>query len=280
VATLRLRTYSILPGFGLTLGLVLTYTGLLVLVPLAGLFVRATGLGWSGFWHATTEPRVLAAYGLSFGCALVAAAINGTIGFVVAWTLTRYRFPGRGLLDALVDLPFAMPTAVSGIALTSLFARHGWLGRLLEPLGIEVAFTRLGVLVALVFIGIPFVVRTLQPAIADLSQEIEEASAVLGAGRWHTFRRVVWPALLPAQLTGAALAFARGIGEYGSVIFIAGNMPFRTEIAPLLIVIKLEQYDYAGATAVAAVMLTLSFLMLFAINLLQLWGRRVAGTEV
>jgi sulfate/thiosulfate transport system permease protein len=273
----RFKSYSVLPGFGLTLGLVLSYTSLLVLLPLAGLFVKSASLGWAGFWHKASEPRVVAALGLSFGAALAAAALNALFGFAAAWSLTRYRFPGRRLLDALVDLPFALPTAVSGIALTALLSRGGWLGRWLAPVGVEVAFTRLGVVVALVFMGIPFAVRTLQPAIAELAGELEEAAATLGAGRWTTFRRVLWPALAPAQLTGFALALARGIGEYGSVIFIAGNMPMRTEIAPLLIVIRLEQYDYAGATAVGAVMLLLSFALLVAINLLQLWGRRRAG---
>jgi sulfate/thiosulfate transport system permease protein len=273
----RFRDYSILPGFGLSLGLTLSYASLLVLIPLAGLFLRSASLGWEEFWRATTEPRVLASYRLSFGAAFVAAMINSVFGFAVAWTLSRYRFPGRRLLDALVDLPFALPTAVSGIALTALFVPTGWIGRWLAPFGIDVAFTRLGIVIALVLIGLPFVVRTLQPAIEDLRIDVEEAAATLGAGRWLTFRRVVFPTLLPAVLTGFALAFARGIGEYGSVIFIAGNMPFRTEIAPLLIVSKLEQYDYAGATAIGAMMLVASFLLLLAINLLQLWSRRGAG---
>ena len=275
----RIRGYSILPGFGLSLGLTLAYASLVVFIPLAALFLRSATLGWEEFWRATTEPRVLAAYRLSFGAALVAAAVNVVFGFVVAWTLTRYRFPGRRILDALVDLPFALPTAVSGITLTTLFVPNGWFGRLLAPLGIEVAFTRLGIVVALVVIGLPFVVRTLQPAIVDLRGDVEEAAASLGAGRLRTFARVVFPALLPATLTGLALAFARGVGEYGSIIFIAGNMPMSTEIAPLLIVIKLEQYDYAGATAVGAVMLVMSFALLLAINLLQLWSRRRSGAS-
>jgi sulfate transport system permease protein len=270
----RFRRYSVLPGFGLTLGFTLTYAGLLVLIPLAGLFVHSAALGWSGLWQKVTEPRALAAYALSFGASLVAATVNALFGFVVAWVLVRYRFPGRRLLDALVDLPFALPTAVSGIALTTLLAERGWLGRLLAPLGVEVAFTRLGIVVALVFIGIPFVVRTLQPALEDLAAELEEAAATLGAGRWHTFRRVLFPTVAPALSTGFALAFARAVGEYGSVVFIAGNMPMKTEIVPLLIIIELEQYDYAGATALGAAMLVASFVLLLAINLLQLWGRR------
>lgn len=276
---LRLREYSILPGFGLSLGFTLTYTSLLVLIPLAGLFLRSATLGWEGFWAAATEPRVLASYRLSFGAAFVAAAVNLVFGFIVAWTLTRYRFPGRRLLDALVDLPFALPTAVSGITLTALFVPQGWFGRRLSAVGIDVAFTPIGIVIALVLIGLPFVVRTLQPAITDLQGEVEEAAATLGAPRGYAFRRVVLPPLTPALLTGFALAFARGVGEYGSVIFIAGNMPFRTEIAPLLIVMKLEQYDYAGATAIGAVMLMLSFLLLLFINLLQLWSRHRSGTR-
>ncbi len=275
-----LKRYSVLPGFGLALGFAMLYTCLLVLIPLAGLFLRSATLGWGELWRQVTEPRAVAAYGLSLGASLVAAAVNLLFGSVVAWVLVRYRFPGRRLLDALVDLPFALPTAVSGIALTTLFAERGWLGRWLVPLGIEVAFSRLGVVVALVFIGIPFVVRTLQPALEDLSQELEEAAAMLGAGRWYTFRQVLLPTLVPPMLTGFALAFARAVGEYGSVVFIAGNMPMRTEIVPLLILIELEQYDYAGATALGAAMLVLSFGLLLAINLLQAWGRRraAAGT--
>ena len=276
----RWKRYSILPGFGLTLGFAMLYASLLVLIPLAGLFAESAALGWGELWREVTAPRALAAYGLSLGGSLVAAVVNAVFGFVVAWVLVRYRFPGRRLLDALVDLPFALPTAVSGIALTTLFVERGWFGRFLAPLGVQVAFTRLGVLVALVFIGIPFVVRTLQPALEELSTELEEASATLGAGRWHTFRRVLLPALLPAVLTGFALAFARAVGEYGSVIFIAGNLPMRTEIVPLLIVIELEQYDYAGATALGATMLVLSFVLLLAINLLQAWGRRRTAAGV
>lgn len=274
------KRHSILPGFGLTLGLTLTYTSLLVLIPLAGLFVRSAGLGWDGFWGEITEPRVLASYRLSIGASLVAAAVNGGAGLLVAWTLVRYRFPGRRLLDALVDLPFALPTAVSGIALTTLLSRNGWIGAWLEPLGLEVAFSRAGIVVALVFIGMPFMVRTLQPAIEGLQPEVEEAAATLGAGRGQAWLRVVYPGLLPAHLTGFALAFARALGEYGSVVFIAGNMPMRTEIAPLLIIVKLEQYDYAGATAVGAALLIMSFAILLLINLLQRWGRRRAGAAI
>jgi sulfate transport system permease protein len=269
-----LKSFSILPGFRLTLGFSLLYLSFIVLIPLAALALRASRLGWSGILEQVTQPRALSAYRLSLGASLVAATINGVFGFVVAWVLVRYRFPGRRVLDALVDLPFALPTAVSGIALTTLLSKQGWAGRLLEPLGIQLAFTRAGITVALVFIGLPFMVRTLQPAIEELSRETEEASATLGAGRWHTFRAVLLPPLLPALLTGFALAFARAIGEYGSVVFIAGNMPMRTEILPLLILIELEQYDYAAATALGAVMLGISFALLLAINLIQLWGSR------
>ena len=272
-----LKRYSILPGFGLTLGFAMLYASLLVLIPLAGLFVKSATLGPGELWRQVSSPRALAAYGLSLGASFLAAAVNLVFGFVVAWVLVRYRFAGRRLLDALVDLPFALPTAVSGIALTTLLVERGWIGRWLAPLGIEVAFTRAGVVVALIFIGMPFVVRTLQPALEELSHELEEAAATLGAGRWHTFRRVLLPSVMPAMLTGFALAFARALGEYGSVIFIAGNLPMRTEIVPLLIVIELEQYDYAGATALGATMLVLSFLLLLAINLVQAWGRRRAG---
>jgi sulfate/thiosulfate transport system permease protein len=274
-----MRAYSILPGFGLSLGFTLTYVSLLVLLPLAGLLLRSAALGWEGFWDAATEPRVLASYRLSFSTAFLAALVNVVFGFIVAWTLTRYRFPGRRILDALVDLPFALPTAVSGIALTTLFVPEGWFGSRLAALGIEIAFTRAGIVIALVLIGLPFVVRTLQPAIVELRGEVEEAASTLGARRGYTFLRVILPPLVPALLTGFALAFARGVGEYGSVIFIAGNMPFRTEIAPLLIVMRLEQYDYVGATAIGAVMLGISFLLLLSINLLQLWSRRWSGVR-
>jgi sulfate transport system permease protein len=271
---LRLRSYSVLPGFGLTMGLTLAYLGLLVLIPLSGLFIRSLSASWPEVWHKISEPRVLASYRLSFGASFVAAAINTVFGFVVAWTLVRYRFAGRRLVDALVDLPFALPTAVSGIALATIMGPNGWVGRYLAPLGVQIAFTRLGVVVALTLIGLPFVVRTLQPALEELETELEEASATLGAGRFTTFRRVLFPSLLPALATGFALAFARAVGEYGSVVFIAGNLPMRTEIAPLLIVIKLEQFDYVGATAIGATMLVMSFVLLLVINVLQAWGRR------
>ncbi len=271
------RKPSVLPGFGLALGFSLLYLGLIVLIPLAALFVRSTGMGWSEFWAAVASPRALAAYRLSFGAAFAAALVNAGFGLLVAWVLVRYRFPGKRLIDAMVDLPFALPTAIAGIALTGLYAPNGWIGQLLAPLGIRVAFTPLGVVVALIFIGLPFVTRTVEPVLQDLDREVEEAAASLGAGRLQTFGRVIVPAILPALLTGFALALARGIGEYGSVIFIAGNMPGVSEIAPLLIVIRLEQYDYAGATAIAVVMLTASFLLLLLINLLQRWSRARYG---
>jgi sulfate transport system permease protein len=264
---------SSLPGFGPALGFTLLYLSLIVLIPLAALFWKTASLGAAELWATVTSPRVLAAYRISFGCALAAAFFNAFFGLLVAWTLVRYRFPGRALADALVDLPFALPTAVAGITLTTLLAKNGWLGRWLEPLGIQVAFTPLGITVALVFIGLPFVVRSVQPVLEDLEAELEEAAAILGATRWQTFRRVLLPALTPAVVTGFALAFARGVGEYGSVVFISGNMPMKTEIAPLLIVTKLEQYDYAGATAIAVAMLVTSLLLLVAINALQSWGR-------
>ncbi|MGH7516044.1 MAG: sulfate ABC transporter permease subunit CysT [Gemmatimonadales bacterium] len=268
------RGRTVLPGFGLTLGLTLTYLGLIVLVPLSTIFIRSASLGWEAFWAAVASPRVVASYRLSFGASLAGAAINVVFGVLAAWVLTRYRFPGRRLVDALVDLPFALPTAVAGIALTTLYTPNGWLGSCLAPLGLTVAFAPLGVVVALTFIGLPYVVRTVQPVLQDLESEIEEAAASLGATRWQTFRRVLLPALAPAIGTGFALAFARAIGEYGSVVFISGNLPFRTEIAPLLIMTKLEQYDYAGATAIAAVMLVVSFGLLLAVNLLQWAARR------
>ena len=267
---------SVIPGFGPTLGFTLFYLVGIVLVPLGGLFVKAA-VGWDEFWAAAASPRVLASYRLSFGAAMAGALVNAVFGFAVAWVLVRYRFPGRRLVDALVDLPFALPTAVAGITLTTLFAQNGWIGRILEPLGVQVAYTPLGVALALTFIGLPFVVRTLQPVLEDLDAEVEEAAASLGASRAQIFARVLVPALWPALATGFALAFARGVGEYGSVVFISGNMPMRTEIAPLLIVTKLEQYDYAGATAIAVTLLGTSFLLLLAINGLQSWGRRRAG---
>ena len=267
----------VLPGFGLSLGYTLVYLSLIVLIPLAAVFIEAATLSWDQFWHIVSAPRVVASFQLSFGAALAAAAINAVFGLVLAWALVRYRFPGRKLMDALVDLPFALPTAVAGIALAALWAGNGWLGGLLAPFGIKVAFTPLGVMVALVFIGVPFVVRTVQPVLEDLETELEEAAASLGAHRLQTFIRVLLPVLLPALLTGFALAFARAVGEYGSVIFIAGNIPMVSEIAPLIIITKLEQYDESGATAVALVMLVFSFLMLFAINLLQAWSGRRTG---
>ncbi len=264
---------SVLPGFGPTLGYTVVYLSLIVLIPLAALFLKAAGLGWDQFVTAAFSPRVLAAYRLSFGGALIAAAINCFAGLLVAWVLVRYDFPGRKLADAIVDLPFALPTAVAGIALTAIYAPNGVMGKLLAGLGIKVAFTPVGVIVAMIFIGLPFVVRTVQPVLQDFEKEHEEAAASLGAGRFQVFCRVILPAILPALLTGFALAFARAVGEYGSVIFIAGNMPGLSEIAPLLIVTKLEQYDYAGATAIAAVMLVVSFVLLFLINSLQKWRR-------
>jgi len=270
----RLKQPSVLPGFGLTLGLTLSYVSLLVLIPLGALFLRAAGMGWAQFWAAVNDARVVAAYRLTFVTALAAAAVNAGFGLVVAWVLVRYTFPGKPWLDALVDLPFALPTAVSGLTLTTIYAKTGWIGAWLDKLGISVAYTPLGITVALVFIGLPFVVRTLQPALEDLERETEEAAASLGAGRWQTFRRVIFPAILPAELAGFAMAFARGVGEYGSVVFISGNLPMKTEIAPLLIVSKLEQYDYPGACAIAVVLLAVSFALLLAINLVQWWSRR------
>ncbi|NGQ96752.1 sulfate ABC transporter permease subunit CysT [Brevibacillus sp. SYP-B805] len=265
----RRKKRNVLPGFGLTMGYTLVYLSLLVLIPLSLLFVKSASLSWSQFWEVIANPRVLAAYRLSFGASLLAAALNTVCGLLVAWVLTRYTFPGKRLIDGLVDLPFALPTAVAGISLTAVYSQNGWIGRYLEAAGIKVAFAPLGVVVALTFIGLPFVVRTVQPVLLDLEKQVEEASATLGAGRWQTFRRIIFPHLLPALLTGFALAFARGLGEYGSVVFISGNMPMSTEIAPLLIMTKLEQFDYAGATAIAAVMLIASFLMLLLINVWQ-----------
>jgi sulfate/thiosulfate transport system permease protein len=266
-----------LPGFKQTLGFTLVYLTLLVLIPLAGLVVRSSTLGWDEFVAATASPRALAAYRLTFGAALAAALASAVFGLVLAWVLVRYRFAGRQLIDGLIDLPFALPTAVAGITLTALLAPQGWVGRWLEPLGIQAAYTPLGVVIALIFIGLPFVVRTVQPVLEDIQPEVEEAAANLGADRLQTFLRVLFPALWPALTTGSALAFARAVGEYGSVVFIAGNLPFKTEIAPLLIVMKLDQYDYAGATAIAAALLGFSFLMLFGINALQSIGRRRMG---
>jgi sulfate/thiosulfate transport system permease protein len=269
----RLRRH-VLPGFGLSLGFTLSYVCLLILIPLTGVVLRARSITWPEFVASVTSERALAAFGLSLGAAVVAAVVNGVFGLLVAWVLVRYRFPGRRLIDACVDLPFALPTSVAGIALTTVYSPAGWLGQQLAPLGIQVAFTRLGVIVALTFIGLPFVVRAVQPVLEDLDREIEDAAASLGATRWQTFRHVLLPSILPALLTGVTLAFARALGEYGSVVFISGNLPFRTEVITLLIVARLEQFDYAGATAMASMMLGVSFLILLTINLLQAWSRR------
>jgi sulfate transport system permease protein len=272
------RKKSVLPGFGLTLGYTVLYLSLLVLVPLVALVAKAAGLSWAEFWATVTSPQVMASYQLTFGAALVAACINALFGFLVAWTLVRYSFPGKRLVDAMVDLPFALPTAVSGIALTALYAKNGWIGQYLEPLGIKVAFTSLGVVIAMTFIGLPFVVRTMQPALEDLDRETEEAAASLGASRWQILVRVIVPTVLPALLTGFALALARAIGEYGSVIFIAGNRPMETEITTLLIVSQIDQGHIGKATAIAVAMLVASFLILLSINTIQWWcGRRYRG---
>jgi sulfate/thiosulfate transport system permease protein len=267
-----LRSRHVLPGFSLSLGFTLFYLTGIVLIPLLALVIRPFELGWGGFWAAISTPRVLASLRLSFGMALFAAVIDGVFGFVIAWVLVRYRFPGRGVLDAIIDLPFALPTAVAGIALSTLYAPNGWLGSLLVPYGIRIAYTPWGVLVAMVFIGLPFIVRTMEPVLSEIGQEVEEAAATLGATRVQTIFRVVLPMLTPTLLTGAAMAFARGVGEYGSIIFIAGNIPGVSEIAPLLIVTKLEQFDYAGAAAIGVVMLGASFIMLLALNGLQGWA--------
>lgn len=264
----------VLPGFGLTLGFSVAYLSLVVLVPLSALLINSTGLDWAKFWQVATDPRVLASYRISFTASAAAALVDAVLGLLLAWVLVRYEFPGRKLCDALIDLPFALPTAVAGVSLTALYAPNGWIGSLLAPLGVKVAFSQLGITLALMFIGLPFVVRTLQPVLQDMDRDAEEASATLGAGRFRTFRSIVLPALVPPLLTGFALAFARGIGEYGSVVFISGNMPMKTEIAPLLIMSKLEQYDYAGASAVAVLLLLISFLMLLVINSLQRWSSR------
>jgi sulfate transport system permease protein len=272
-----LRRRSVLPGFDLSLGLTLFYLCLIVLIPLSATFLRTMDLTWPQFVDAVASPRVVASYKLTFGSSFLAAIVNGVFGLLVAWVLVRYDFFGRRIVDALVDLPFALPTAVAGITLTGLYAANGWIGQHLEPLGVKVAFTPIGVFVAMTFIGLPFVVRTVQPILEDLASELEEAAATLGASRWQTFTQVIFPTLMPALLTGFALAFARALGEYGSIIFIAGNMPMVSEITPLLIITKLEQYDYAGATAIAVVMLVMSFLMLLAINGLQAWARARQG---
>lgn len=270
---------NILPGFNLSLGYTLLYLSLIVLIPLAAAFIKTTELSFGEFWHVVTTPRVIASYKLTFGASLIGALINAVFGLLTAWVLVRYTFPGKKIIDALVDLPFALPTAVAGIALTAVYSANGWIGSLLEPHGIKVAFTPIGVVVALTFIGLPFVVRTVQPVLEDLEAETEEAAASLGANRWQTFTKVILPSLWPALLTGFALAFARAIGEYGSVIFIAGNMPMVSEITPLIIITKLEQYDYAGATAVAVVMLVISFILLLAINGLQWWSSKRNGSQ-
>ena len=273
----RWKRPSVVPGFGLTLGFTLAYLTLIILIPLAALILRSAALGWTEFWEIATSHRTLNALKISFGTAWAAALFNVVFGTLVAWVLVRYRFPGRRVVDALVDLPFALPTAVAGIALTTLYAPKGWLGAPLNALGIKVAYTPLGIVVALIFVGLPFVVRTVQPVMEEIDKEVEEAAATLGANRWQTITKVLLPGLAPAIITGFALAFARGVGEYGSVIFIAGNLPNISEIAPLLIVIRLEEYDYAAATGIASIMLVISFAMLLVINMLQSWSRRRYG---
>ncbi|PBB17581.1 sulfate ABC transporter permease subunit CysT [Mesorhizobium sp. WSM4313] len=273
----RFKQPSVIPGFGLTLGFSLAYLTLIILIPLSGLVWRSAALGWADFWAIAVDRRTLNALKISFGTALLAAVVNVVFGTIVAWVLVRYRFPGRRIADAMVDLPFALPTAVAGIALTTLYAPNGWIGQLLMPLGLKVAYTPIGIVVALVFIGLPFVVRTVQPIMEEIDKEVEEAAATLGASRFQIITRVLFPGLAPAIITGFSLAFARGVGEYGSVIFIAGNLPFKSEIAPLLIVIRLEEYNYEAATAIAAIMLALSFVMLLVVNLVQTWSRKRYG---
>lgn len=270
----RTRPKSVIPGLGLSLGFTLMYLCLIVLIPLSATFLKAAGLGWAGFWELVSSPRAVASHRLSFGVSLAAAALNLVFGLLLAWVLTRYRFPGRGVVDALIDLPFALPTAVAGIALTSIYAPNGWFGSHLAAWGIQSAYSPLGIFIALTFVSLPFVVRTVQPVLGDLERDVEEAAATLGAGRWRTVFTIVLPALTPALLTGFAMAFARAVGEYGSVVFISGNQPMKTEITPLLIYTQLEQYNYAGATALAVVMLLVSFTLLFIINLLQRWSQR------
>ena len=267
----------VLPGFGLSLGFTLAYLSLIVLIPLSAVFIKSLGIGWEGLWEILSSERILKSLQLSFSSAIIAALINVVFGLLLAWCLVRYSFPGKRIVDALVDLPFALPTAVAGIALTSLYAPTGWIGQYLDPIGIKVAYTPIGITLALIFIGIPFVVRTVQPVLSDLETELEEAASALGANRFQIVTKIIFPILLPALITGFALAFARGVGEYGSVIFIAGNQPFKTEIAPLMIISRLEEYDYAGATTIAVVMLLISFVMLFLINLLQAWASRRTG---
>jgi sulfate transport system permease protein len=270
----RFKAHTVLPGFNLALGFTVIYLSLIVLIPLSALFFKSSTLGFGGFWDVVTSGRVVAALRVTFTASFIAATINAFFGLIVAWVLVRYRFPGKRIIDALVDLPFALPTAVAGITLATIYAPNGWLGQYFAAYGIKVAYTPLGIMVALTFIGLPFVVRTVQPVLADVEAEVEEAAASLGAGRWDVFRRVIFPAIYPALLAGFAMAFARAIGEYGSVIFIAGNMPYISEIAPLLIIAKLEQYDYAGATAIAVAMLVISFALLLLINGLQWWSSR------
>ncbi|WOE31617.1 MULTISPECIES: sulfate ABC transporter permease subunit CysT [unclassified Acinetobacter] len=267
----------VLPGFGLSLGFTLAYLSLIVLIPLSAVFIKSLGIGWDGLWEIVTSERIIKSLQLSFTTAIIAALTNVVFGLLLAWCLVRYSFPGKRIVDALVDLPFALPTAVAGIALTSLYVSTGWLGQYLEPLGIQVAYTPLGITLALIFVGLPFVVRTVQPVLSDLETELEEAAAALGANRLQIVSKIILPILLPALITGFALSFARGVGEYGSVIFIAGNQPFKTEIAPLMIISRLEEYDYAAATTIAVVMLMISFLILFVINLLQAWASRRTG---
>ena len=279
LSTPRHQPARVLPGFEITLGFTIAYLSLIVLIPLSALVFKTLSLSWEQFWQAVTAPRVVASYKLTIGASFIAALVNAFFGLLLAWVLVRYQFFGKKIVDALVDLPFALPTAVAGISLTALLAGNGWIGQYLEPLGIQLAFNRNGVLIALIFIGLPFVVRTVQPILEDLEKELEEAATCLGASRWQTFSRVIFPALAPALLTGFAMAFARAIGEYGSVIFIAGNMPMVSEITPLIIISKLEQYDYAGATAVALVMLCASFFMLLLINGLQAWQRARSGAS-
>jgi sulfate transport system permease protein len=275
---MRFKQHSVLPGFGLTLGYSMFYLSVIVLIPLSALFFKSASSPWSKFWATVTDPRTVASYKLTFLTSLEGALLNAIFGFIVAWTLVRYEFPGKRVIDAVVDLPFALPTAVSGIALTAIYSQNGWVGRYLEPLGIKAAFSPLGITIALTFIGLPFVVRTMQPAIEDLDPGIEAAAATLGATRWQTFRKVLLPSVFPALLASFAMAFARALGEYGSVVFISGNMPMKTEITSLLIIARLEEYDYAGATSIAVVMLVVSFVLLLAINMVQVWqNRRVKG---
>ncbi|MFZ6645890.1 sulfate ABC transporter permease subunit CysT [Undibacterium sp. TJN25] len=274
ISSARSSAQRVIPGFRLSLGFTLFYLGLIVLIPLSAVFLKTFTMTWEAFWNTVTSDRVLASYRLTFGASLIGALLNTVFGGIVAWILVRYKFPGKKLVDAMVDLPFALPTAVAGITLATLYSPNGWIGRFLEPLGLKVAFTPLGVVVALTFIGLPFVVRTVQPVLEEAEKELEEAAISLGASHWQTFTRVILPTILPALMTGFALAFARATGEYGSVIFIAGNMPMVSEITPLFMITKLEQYDYAGATAIAVVMLLLSFTLLLTINALQAWSRR------